>query len=352
MTSITLDDLNLPRSIPRPERNDWRIGVIGYGGIARPHTEAYLEAGWNIVAVADPDPEARERAEAAIPGVRTHADYRAVIDDDAVEVVSLLTQPTLRLAAIEAAFAAGKPVLVEKPLANTREECEDIVALADRTGIPIAVSQNYRWNGGSFYARSLVEQGYLGNPYYVGFEIQGNQDVMLRDHPYYAHCEHFLAIQWNIHMADLMRFWLDRDPRRVFTVTRRMQKQNFRSDNLLLSVVDFGEGVTGHVVHSELLRSNLTKLEARIDGDAGSIVFDLYQPRLTLSSERTGPEPKILDLEGARPAHSMSGPMGDLLISIETGREPATSARSNLATIKHVFADIAGIDAGGAWVPV
>ena len=150
---ITPRELGISDAIPRPKRSDWRIGVVGYGGIAGVHIPAYLEAGWKIVAVADPDAQARQRASQAIPGARMYESYQDLVSDPDVEVVSLLTQPTLRVPVVEAAFKNGKPILTEKPFAITIEECERMAALSEQYNLPLAVSQNYRWNGANFFAR-------------------------------------------------------------------------------------------------------------------------------------------------------------------------------------------------------
>lgn len=346
---ISPRELGIAGTIPRPKRSDWRIGLVGYGGIAGAHVTAYLEAGWQVVAVADPDPQARERAEQALPGAQVYKSYRDLVADGRVEVVSLLTQPTLREPVVEAALSNGKPVLTEKPFATTIAEGERMATLAAQYGVLLAVSQNYRWNGANFFAREIIRQGFIGSPFCAAIDIQGHQDVDLASHPFYSQCEDFLTIQWNNHLADLLRCWLGRDAVRVLTCTRRMTGQNFKSDNLLLSIADYGDNVTGHITHSELLRSDLGCARCRVDGDAGSLTFDLYGSNLTIHCERTGRTPCDLDLAGTTMASSFSGPMGDLLIAIEEGREPETSARQNLPTIRHVMAEKRSAGAGGVW---
>ncbi|HQE62827.1 MAG TPA: hypothetical protein PLV10_11180, partial [Candidatus Latescibacteria bacterium] len=55
-TLITLQELGVSAEFPLPKRSDWGIGMVGFGGIARTsHAPAYKNAGWKIVAVADPD---------------------------------------------------------------------------------------------------------------------------------------------------------------------------------------------------------------------------------------------------------------------------------------------------------
>jgi predicted dehydrogenase len=350
--TITPKALGIPSTIPMPHRTDWRIGLVGFGNVAHEHAPAYTAAGWKITAVADPDPAAREAARRLTGGAGIYDDFPDLVKDDEVEIVSVLTQPTLREPVVAAAAEAGKPILIEKPFATSLEECERMVEIADRAGVPFAVSQNYRWHPAPFYARQIMARGFVGRPYLASIEIHGEQDVTVAPHPFYPKSEDFLTIQWNNHLADLMRYWLDRAPRRVFCCTRRMAGQNFLSDNLLVSVSDFGEGVTGHILHSELLRSSLFATKCRIDGDKGSMVFDLYGDHLELQCHRFGDEVLTLDTSHEKRWTSFAGPMGDLLRSIEEHREPQTSARDNLQTIRHVLAEAKSARAGGIWTEV
>jgi len=347
--TVTPRELGIPEAIPLPKRTDWRIGMVGFGGIAGAHLAAYRSVGWNVVAVADPDPAARARAAEAGIG-RIYEDFGDLIADQQVEVVSLLTHPTLREPVVAQAARAGKPIQTEKPLGSSIAACERMVAIAREAGIPFAVNQNYRWFGTSFFATHIIQRGLIGAPFFAAIEIHGTQDVRLHDHPFYSRCDDFLTTQWNTHLADLLRCWTGRDARRVLTCTRRMAGQNFVSDNLLVSVADFGEGVTGHIVHSELLRSPLTASRCRVDGDEGSVVFDLWGSSLQLTSRELGDDVYTLDLSGIELANSFAGPMGDLLVSIEEGREPLISARRNLATMRHVLAEVRSARAGGTWV--
>jgi predicted dehydrogenase len=216
--------------------------------------------------------------------------------------------------------------------------------------LPIAVSQNYRWAGSNFFARQLVKQGYIGEMHFASIEIFGTQDRDLDGHPFYSQCDDFMTVQWNTHLADLLQFWSDAIPQRRLTVTRRASGQNFKSDGLLISVVDFGSGLTGHILHSELVRSGATSAMCRIDGDEGSLVFPMSGDYVEIYSARLNHEPARLDLSTLNLSHSMAGSMGDLLLSIEQNREPLVSARRNLATLNAVFSDQKSSEQHGVWL--
>ena len=82
------------------------------------------------------------------------------------------------------------------------------------------------------------------------------------------------------------------------------------------------------------------------------MVFDLYGDYLQLQSRRLGDEILSLDTSHEKRISSFCGPMGDLLLGMEEHREPETSARGNLQTIRHVMAEAESAHAGGMWVDV
>lgn len=341
---VTPSELGLNAGFLRPAAPR-RIGIVALGGISAAHQTAYREAGWPVVAGADIDPDRRAWATREFGLLRTTDDWRAVVDDPEVEVVSLLTQPDVRLEVVQACAALGKPILVEKPLAASLTEARAIVQTAEHAKLPTAVSQNYRWFPAPFLARQILAQGRIGTPFFVGFTIFGTQDRDLAGHPFYSRCDDFLTVQWNTHLADLIRCFAGRDASRVLTRGRRAADQTFVSDNLLLSVHELGEGSTGQVLHSELVRSSATADAFRIDGPEGTLEGGIWSPWLTLTQ---GTERIQIDVSGL--AHSMSGPMGELLACLETGAEPSVSFDRNFATLATVHAEQKSLHAGGTWI--
>ncbi|MBD3184677.1 hypothetical protein GF312_20520 [Candidatus Poribacteria bacterium] len=349
-SQITLKELKVPESIPFPKRTDWHIGMIGFGGIAiGAHAPAYQNVGWNICAVADPNSEARRIAQEKYGIQKTYSDFHELINDDAIEVIDLLTQPTIREEVVKTSGRAGKPIITEKPFARSVEECERMIKIADDAGIKLAVHQNYRWMKMNYTAHHIIKKGLIGDPFFASIEIFGTQDVDLAGHEFYSSSEDFLTIQWNNHLADLLRYWTGKDADRVFARTGRMKGQNFKGDNLLCSIADFGDGLTGHILHSELLRSHLRGTQCRVDGSKGSLKFDFHN-NLVIQSEILGKESFRLNTKEADFTSSFAGSMGDFLISIEQDKEPSVSGRRNLATIKTVSAEHESSMKGGKWI--
>lgn len=346
---ITPQELRVPEQLPLPQRRDWRIGVVGLGSIARgAHLPAYHENGWPVVAVADPEPAIREVARKQFGIEHVYESYRELVADEAVEVIDLCTQPILREEVVAAAAEAGKHVITEKPFGLSLEECRRMVEIAEEAGIKLAVHQNYRWMRMNYIAHDLIQRGFIGKPFFASIEIQGRQDVSLADHEYYSQCEDFLTKQWDNHLADLLRYWTGKDAKRVLARTSRMQGQNFRSDNLLTVLTDFGPGLMGHTLHSELLRSSMEATHCRVDGDQGSLVFDFHH-RLMLESTQLRGGPQEIDVSSLYYTNSHAGSMADFLIAIERDQEPSVSGRRNLATICTILAEHESAELGGVW---
>ncbi len=139
-----------------------RVGVIGTGiGVA--HIEALRQvAGVRVAAICSAQ-EARAAAVArrfAIP--RATTDYRDLLGDD-IDAVVIATPPALHLAMGRDAFAAGKHVFCEKPLAASLAEAHALCAAARTAGRVRMVNYNMRFAAPYAHARALIDEGYLGD---------------------------------------------------------------------------------------------------------------------------------------------------------------------------------------------
>src|SRR5207245_3475972 len=117
------------------------VGVIGGGGISSAHLSAYraLAGDCELIAVCDAR-EAAARARAAefqVPDV--HTDYRRMLADDRIQVVSICTPHFLHAPLSIAAARAGKHVICEKPMAMTVGECHERVASVEDGGAILTV---------------------------------------------------------------------------------------------------------------------------------------------------------------------------------------------------------------------
>jgi predicted dehydrogenase len=149
-----------------------RIGVIGAGGIAQRNAAEAKAAGAVIAGVYDVNfKAARDLADKL--GAAVFASYEEVIANRDVEAVLLSTPHHLHKAQTLAAAAAGKHVLVEKPLATTLADADEMIAACKRAGVALTVNYSFRYLKKIQKARELVEAGVLGDV--TGVQIVSHQ---------------------------------------------------------------------------------------------------------------------------------------------------------------------------------
>ncbi|WP_376095712.1 Gfo/Idh/MocA family protein [Roseomonas sp. CCTCC AB2023176] len=116
-----------------------------------------------LLAACDPRAEARARFEADFGG-RAYATLDGMLGDPAVEVVYVATPHGLHAANAVAACAAGRHVLVEKPMAVTLDECAAMRDAAARAGVVMMVGPSHAYDGPYRHMRALIEAGEVGAP--------------------------------------------------------------------------------------------------------------------------------------------------------------------------------------------
>ena len=141
------------------------IGLIGCGLIGQKRAKA-LPMADKLIACAD---VSLDRAEALAKafGAKAVTDWRAVVENPAVDVVIVAT-PHDTLAAITlGAVNAGKHVLVEKPAARFASELEPVLAARDAKGVRVHVGFNHRYHRSLRKAKELVSSGALGELMFI-----------------------------------------------------------------------------------------------------------------------------------------------------------------------------------------
>ena len=138
--------------------------MIGCGGIGRWHaTNLRQLPDVALVAVADPDQGAREAAARAF-GVPALASADALLAREDVELVSICTPPAAHAALIEAAAAAGKHVLVEKPIATTLADADRALAACRTHHVQLGVVHQQRAHSSARALHELTTRGARGRP--------------------------------------------------------------------------------------------------------------------------------------------------------------------------------------------
>ena len=133
----------------------YKVGIIGYGGFGK-----FLDYWWTklenveVVAVADHGAHLQE-----VINRSTYKDWRDLIADPEIDIVSIVTPPSLHAEMACAAMKAGKHVLLEKPVAIAAESARTILKTQRETGRVITVNHMIRYNP---IIQNLMELGRAG----------------------------------------------------------------------------------------------------------------------------------------------------------------------------------------------
>src|SRR3954471_24709638 len=165
-------DLNI--QAPLPQRKDFRIGILGSGFIVNEcHLVAYRKAGFNPVAIASRTREPAERTAQRHHITKVYDTYEQLLDNPEIEVLDIAVPPNAQLGLIKAACARKtiKGILAQKPLGMNYAEAVEAVAACESAGIVLAVNQNMRYDQSVRAAKTLLENGTIGESVFATIEM-------------------------------------------------------------------------------------------------------------------------------------------------------------------------------------
>lgn len=138
-----------------------RIAVVGVGWAGRHHVEAIreLDRKLRVTALVDNDTDHLRIQAAELAIDQTYSDYEAALADPAIDAVSLCTPHALHYPMALKAAAAGKHILVEKPMALTVAEATQMIKAANRHNVRLYVAENEAYTPLARFARQLVQTG-------------------------------------------------------------------------------------------------------------------------------------------------------------------------------------------------
>lgn len=139
------------------------IGIVGIGTAAAPHVKSLkdLQDRIEVRGVFCRDP-ARRQAFADAHNYQAAASYQAMLDDDQMDAILLLTPPNARLKLVEQAAKAGKHILMEKPVERTTAAAAKMVEICEQAGVRLGIIFQHRFREGAIMAKKFLASDELG----------------------------------------------------------------------------------------------------------------------------------------------------------------------------------------------
>ena len=135
-------------------------------------------------------------------------DVDDVLNNSEIVAVDVVSQPASHHSIAIPALKAGKHAMVEKPLALTIKACKEIIKAAKSTSTILATTENLRRDPSNRLVKAIVEEGLIGDPYYMVSNELGGDDLF-RITPW-RHLKNMGAIglDYGVHMADIFQYYL------------------------------------------------------------------------------------------------------------------------------------------------
>ena len=238
--------------------SEFRVGIIGCGGISRYHVRGWLAVAGRarVVAGADVDQTKTEALAAAVGGADQYADYRDLLARDDIDVIDICLPHHLHRDAIIAAAAAGKHILCEKPLCLTLEEagaCNEAIAGA---GIIFMSAHNTCFFPSLQAARARLDERALGQVYMLycadNFVLRAALSGQLPTtwRSTIATKGGGELIDTGYHPTYRLLYLADAPPVEVTAMTGRYRVHGWEGEDTAQVMVRFADGVIGTILSS------------------------------------------------------------------------------------------------------
>lgn len=244
------------------QRPPVRVAVIGVGAMGRNHARVYSEMpGVRLVGVADADPDTAE-AVAARFGGKAYAHYAPLLDELKPEAVTVAVPTVDHLPVALAVIQRGIHLLMEKPIAVTVAEGQQIIEAARLAGVKLMIGHVERFNPAVIALKAHLAQGELGRVFQIDARRQG---------PFPAHVRDVgVVIDLAVHDLDVMRYMTGAEVVRVYAETER--RIHSTHEDLLTGLVRLNDGTVGTLTINWLTPTKIRELY--VTGELGMFRVD------------------------------------------------------------------------------
>ena len=308
------------------------FGLIGCGTWGHMHARVYTASpSARLVAVCDQDP-GRAGALAAKFGVSEHGtDWRALLARPDIQAVGIATPDFAHGEIALAAIEAGKHVLVEKPLATTVVECEQIVAAGKARGVKLMVDFHNRWSLPFVNLRRAIAAGQLGTLMAMNIRLNDTRFVPTRMLSWAAKSSPLQFL--GSHVVDLIHFLSGAAIQRVYAVSRSVVLKGLgvETPDFFQSILELSNGGTAVVENCWIVDEhspNLFDFQCEVVGSQGTAYVNASHHRMVEVYSEKGAE--LPDVSAA--ADLYGKPVGFAVASIQHFVDCVVNDRPPLVT--------------------
>ena len=263
------------------EKKILNIGIIGMG-MGRAHALAVRSMdGACLYAICDTNEELVNACAKDLQVTRIFNDYHEMIADSALDAIIIASPDQLHRQMVVDVLNAGKHVLCEKPLALTREDCEAIVEVVEKSDRKFMVGQICRYTPGFKQAKDIIESGAIGELTFVESEYAHDYTEIYAKETWRSDPKRNGVIGGGCHAVDLLR-WIAGDPEEVMSYGTHKTFENVTPyDDTHVAIMKFPNNVIGKVFVSISCKRDYT-MRSVFYGTKGTIIVDNTSPTMTV----------------------------------------------------------------------
>ena len=227
-----------------------RYALIGCGRISPNHIAAARNNGLELVGICDVDERAMmdKVRKFDLWDVARYADYHDLLEHERPELVAVCTESGRHAAIALDCIDAGCNLIVEKPIALSLADADEIIRHAEERGVKVCANHQNRFNKSVQKIREAVDRGRFGRMFYGTAHIR-----WCRDWEYYHRApwrgtweqDGGALMNQCIHNIDLLRWMLGGEVETVMGMTDRLDHDYIEAEDLGIAIVRFRNGSYG-----------------------------------------------------------------------------------------------------------
>ena len=342
-----------------PVKEKLPIFIVGAGGIVRDaHLPAYRKGGFDVVGICDLDREKADQLQASFPEIgQVHESLDAFLQLHAGEkIVYDIAVPANSVLPILEKLPAGAPVLIQKPMGETLDEAKAILDICMRKSFVSAINFQLRYAPFSLAAKSLIDQGAIGEVYDVEIAVCVNTPWHLWS--FLKEKSRVEILYHSIHYLDLVRFYLG-DPEKIYASTVRHPRHPELAATRTTMILDYDSFNQARIItnHGHDFGPQEQQSYLKIEGTKGAIKIrigvSLNYPigapdQFLFSNAETGGRWTEVRLSGTWFPDAFMGPMNHVQgMARNPGADRQATLRDNFRTMQLVEAAYRSSESGG-----
>lgn len=192
--------------------------------------------GCRLRAVCDQSQDRLAAIQRGYPGVELTTRFGELLTDPHVDAIAIASPARTHFALARDSLEAGKSTLVEKPLAMTAAECDELIAVAEKASAVLMVGHTFEFNAAVEYVEDLILRGELGEIYYI-YSQRLNLGVVRQD----------VNAMWNLapHDVSIALRWLGNMPTAVSARGHTYLQDGI--EDVVYADLEFPDGVAVHI---------------------------------------------------------------------------------------------------------